>query len=178
MSYVGKQLPEIQFQVRELNAETGEYDWTYPTTSDYFLGRRVVVFSLPGAFTPTCSEQQVPGFDVLYDQIIDKGIDEVYCMSVNDSFVMNAWSRELSCSNVKMIPDGGAFFTQEMDMLVVKDNLGFGRRSWRYAMVVNNGVVEALFVEPGKQDDCLTDPYGASSPEVVLEYLTNRAAAA
>ncbi len=172
MSYAGKQLPNIRFQTRALNSETNEYAWVEIETADYFLGKRAVVFSLPGAFTPTCSNTQVPGYDVLYDDIIAAGIDEVYCISVNDAFVMNAWARDLNVQNVKMIPDGSGVFTRDMEMLVVKDNLGFGKRSWRYAMVVDNGVVEKIFVEPGKSDDCLTDPYGETSPERVLEYLT------
>lgn len=174
---INKQLPEITFNVRAVN-EAGEYEWQYPTTADIFYGKRVVVFSLPGAFTPTCSNNQVPGFDVLYDQIVEQGVDEVYCLSVNDSFTMNAWARDLGVQNVKFIPDGSGYFTQEMGMLVRKDNLGFGARSWRYAMVVANGVVEAWFEEPGRSDDCLTDPYGETTPEKVLEYLTAKAAAA
>ena len=172
MSYAGKQLPNIRFQTRALNSETNEYDWVEIETADYFLGKRTVVFSLPGDFTPTCSNTQVPGYDVLYDDILAAGIDEVYCMSVNDAFVMNAWAKDLNVQNVKMIPDGTGAFTRDMEMLVIKDNLGFGKRSWRYAMVVDNGVIEKIFIEPGKSDDCLTDPYGETSPERVLEYLT------
>lgn len=178
MAHVGQQLPNIYFKTRVLNEETGEYDWQEMTTADYFLGRRVVVFSLPGAYTPTCSNTQCPGFDLLYNDICAQNIDEVYCLSVNDSFVMNAWANDLNIQNVKMIPDGGGYFTEQMGMLVYKDNLGFGRRSWRYAMVVDNGVVERLFIEPGKSDDCLTDPYGETTPEKVLEYLQGVAAAA
>ena len=178
MAYVGQQLPNVYFKTRVLNEETGEYDWQEMTTADYFLGRRVVVFSLPGAFTPTCSNTQCPGYDLLYNDICAQNIDEVYCMSVNDAFVMNAWASDLNLQNVKMIPDGGGYFTKEVEMLVYKDNLGFGQRSWRYAMVVDNGVIEKLFVEPGKCDDCLTDPYGETAPEKVLEYLQGVAAAA
>ena len=175
---IGKQVPEVYFNVRVQNIETWEYEWQAHTSSDYFLGKRVVVFSLPGAFTPTCSNNQVPGFDVLYDQILAQNVDEVYCMSVNDTFVMNAWARDLGLQNVKLIPDGSGEFTERMQMLVRKDNLSFGARSWRYAMVLNNGIVEAWFEEPGKSDDCLDDPYGETTPENVLAYLERQSAAA
>ncbi|MGY8864508.1 MAG: redoxin family protein [Methylophagaceae bacterium] len=166
-----RQVPNVTFKLRTRNEESGEFDWSHPTTDDYFKNKRVVVFSLPGAFTPTCSNNQVPGFDVLYDQIVAEGVDEVYCVSCNDAFVMNAWAEDLRIKNVKLIPDGSCEFTNGMGMLVAKDNLGFGQRSWRYAMVVDDGVVERMFVEPGQEDDCGTDPYGESAPEKVLEYL-------
>lgn len=164
-------VPNVTFKVRQRSVESGQFEWVYPTTDDYFKGKKVVVFSLPGAFTPTCSNNQVPAYDVLYDQFITAGIDEVYCISCNDTFVMNAWALDLRVKNVKFIPDGSCEFTAGMDMLVAKDNLGFGRRSWRYAMIVNDGVVEKMFAEPGKSDDCETDPYGETSPETVLSYL-------
>ena len=166
-----KTVPNVKFKLRTRNVDSGEFDWTYPTTEDYFKDKRVVVFSLPGAFTPTCSNNQVPGFDVLYDQIIESDVDEVYCIACNDTFVMNAWAEDLRVKNVKFIPDGSCDFTAGMNMLVRKDNLGFGARSWRYAMVVDNGIVERMFVEDGKEDDCGTDPYGETSPEKVLAYL-------
>ena len=151
-----KTVPPVKFKLRTRNVDSGEFDWTYPTTEDYFKDKRVVVFSLPGAFTPTCSNNQVPGFDVLYDQIIESDVDEVYCIACNDTFVMNAWAEDLRVKNVKFIPDGSCEFTAGMNMLVRKDNLGFGARSWRYAMVVDNGIVERMFVEDGKEDDCGT----------------------
>jgi|TARA_B110000977_G_scaffold200488_1_gene291205 peroxiredoxin len=166
-----KTVPPVKFKLRTRNVDSGEFDWTYPTTEDYFKDKRVVVFSLPGAFTPTCSNNQVPGFDVLYDQIIESDVDEVYCIACNDTFVMNAWAEDLRVKNVKFIPDGSCEFTAGMNMLVRKDNLGFGARSWRYAMVVDNGIVERMFVEDGKEDDCGTDPYGETTPEKVLAYL-------
>ena len=166
-----KTVPPVKFKLRTRNVDSGEFDWTYPTTEDYFKDKRAVVFSLPGAFTPTCSNNQVPGFDVLYDQIIESDVDEVYCIACNDTFVMNAWAEDLRVKNVKFIPDGSCEFTAGMNMLVRKDNLGFGARSWRYAMVVDNGIVERMFVEDGKEDDCGTDPYGETTPEKVLAYL-------
>ena len=169
-----KTIPNVTFKVRSINVDSGEFEWTYPTTEDYFKNKRVVVFSLPGAFTPTCSNNQVPGFDVLHDQIVAQGVDEVYCIACNDTFVMNAWAEDLRVKNVKFIPDGSCEFTAGMDMLVAKDNLGFGKRSWRYAMVVDDGTVERMFSEPGQEDDCATDPYEETSPEKVLEYLKRK----
>lgn len=166
-----KQIPNVAFKLRVRSEETGEFVWRQPSSMDLFGDKRVVIFSLPGAFTPTCSNNQVPGFEALYDQILANGIDEVFCISCNDAFVMNAWAQDLRVKNVKMIPDGSCDFTAGMDMLVAKDNLGFGKRSWRYAMVVDNGVIEKMFVEPGMEDDCLSDPYGETSPENVLTYL-------
>jgi peroxiredoxin len=146
-------------------------EFVFKTTQDLFAKKRVVVFSLPGAFTPTCSTYQLPGFEEQYEQFKAKGIDEIYCMSVNDAFVMNAWAKSQNLENVKVIPDGSGLFTKKMGMLVKKDNLGFGVRSWRYAAVLKNGVVEKLFVEPGLEHNCSTDPYGETSPQNVLEWL-------
>lgn len=136
-----------------------------------FDGKRVVVFSLPGAFTPTCSNYQLPAYDDRYQEFKDLGIDEVYCISVNDGFVMNAWAEYLGVENVKLLPDGNGDFTRAMGMQVEKANLGFGYRSWRYAMVVNNGEIEQMFEEPGKVGNCPDDPYTVSNPETVLNYL-------
>jgi peroxiredoxin len=145
--------------------------WKDVTTRDIFSNKRVAVFSLPGAFTPTCSTYQVPGFEESYDEIKSLGVDEVYVVSVNDSFVMNAWIDFMNIKNIKPIPDGSGEFTRQMGMLVDKDNLGFGMRSWRYAMIVNDGIVEAWFEEPGRTDNASDDPYGETSPESVIDYL-------
>tara|TARA_B110000858_G_scaffold59404_1_gene69224 strand:- start:1725 stop:2252 length:528 start_codon:yes stop_codon:yes gene_type:complete len=146
--------------------------WKDVTTDDLFKGKRVVMFSLPGAFTPTCSSEELPSYDRMYNEFKDMGIDDVYCVSVNDAFVMNAWSRDLEIKHVKMIPDGCGTFTSNMGMLVAKPAQGFGMRSWRYAAVVNDGVVEKMFEEPGfnnfSDDD---DPYVISKPEIVKNYL-------
>ena len=146
-------------------------EWKEIDTPMIFDGKKIVVFALPGAFTPTCSNYQLPDFNRLYDQFKKEGIDNIYCISVNDSFVMNAWAQDQKLENVKVIPDGNGQFTQEMGMLCQKRDKCFGQRSWRYAMIVNNGVVEKMFVEPGKTDDTPEDPYGESSPENVLKYL-------
>ena len=171
---IGRTLPEVSFKTR-VRDETIEgpnpYRWQEMTTADYFNGKRVVLFSLPGAFTPTCSTYQLPDFERLHTEFKEKGIDEIYCLSVTDAFVMNAWGKQQGLEKVKLIPDGSGEFTRKMGMLVCKDNLGFGMRSWRYATIVNNGVVEAWFEEPGFSDNCETDPYGQSSPQNVLDQL-------
>lgn len=147
------------------------YRWQDVSSYDYFANKRVVLFSLPGAFTPTCSTYQLPGFEQNFEQFKALGIDEIYCISVNDSFVMNKWAQDQKLENVKVIPDGSALFTSQMNMLVQKDNLGFGVRSWRYAVVVDNGVIEKWFIEPGIEHNCEADPYGETSPEAILAYL-------
>ena len=142
------------------------------TTDEVFGGKRVVVFALPGAWTPTCSSQQLPGFEAMYDDItLTHDIDEVYCLSVNDGFVMNSWFKKDGVKNVKALCDGNGDFTVGMGMLCGKRNLGFGNRSWRYAMVVNDGKIEWMGVEPGYKDSAEDDPYGESSPEQVMNYL-------
>jgi peroxiredoxin len=161
----GYQIPQVEFVFRE----NGEF--VNCTSSELFNDKRVVIFSLPGAFTPTCSAYQLPGFEEKYDDFIGSGIDAIYCVSVNDGFVMNAWGQDQNIKNVKLIPDGNAYFTRSMGMLFTKSNLGFGNRSWRYAAVVDNGIIEKLFVEDGQRDNADTDPYEATTPEVVLDYV-------
>lgn len=171
---IGKKVPDVTFRtrVRDDSIEgPNPYKWENMTTSDYFKGKRVILFSLPGAFTPTCSTYQLPDFEKHYSEFRNKDIDDIYYISVNDAFVMNAWGRDQNLQNVKLIPDGSGEFTRKMGMLVCKDNLGFGMRSWRYAAIVNDGVVEAWHEEPGFSDNCETDPYGASSPQSILEEL-------
>ena len=168
-------VPSVEFYVREYDIEqegnVNPYKWVVKNSFDYFAGKRVVLFSLPGAFTPTCSTMQLPEFEEKYDEFKAFGIDEIYCISVNDSFVMNAWAKAQNLKNVKVIPDGSCHFTDRMHMAVDKENLGFGIRSWRYAMVVNNGTIEQMFVEPGKKDNAKDDPYGETSPDNILAWL-------
>ena len=176
---IGKKLPDATFRTRVRDESVGgpnPYRWEDRTTDDYFKGKRVVVFSLPGAFTPTCSTHQLPDFEKLHGAFRDNGVDEIYCVSVNDAFVMNAWGKHQGLEHVKLIPDGSGEFTRKMGMLVSKDNLGFGMRSWRYAAVVDNGVIEAWFEEPGFADEAEEDHYGSSSPQTVLEHLAGAAA--
>ena len=163
-------VPNIVFKTR-VKDEEGKFGWVDVTSMEYFGDKRVLLFSLPGAFTPTCSTYQLPNFEKLAPEFKKIGIDDIYCMSVNDSFVMNAWAKSQNLQNVKVIPDGGGEFTRQMGMLVRKDPEGFGYRSWRYAMVINDGVVEKIWEEPGKQDDCPTDPYENTKPQDILKEL-------
>lgn len=171
---LGKKIPFVTFRtrVRDDSIEgPNPFRWEDKTSDDYFSDKRVVLFSLPGAFTPTCSTFQLPDFEKLHGEFQAEGIDEIYCISVNDAFVMNAWAKAQGVENTKVIPDGSGEFTRKMGMLVAKNNLGFGMRSWRYGAVVDNCVVEQWFEEDGFSDNCNTDPYGVSSPQNILEQL-------
>lgn len=161
----GYQIPQVEFIFRE----NGEF--VTRTSAELFNNKRVVIFSLPGAFTSTCSAYQLPGFEENYGAFRNAGIDAIYCISVNDAFTMNAWAQDQNIENVQLIPDGNAYFTRAMGQLVAKTNLGFGHRSWRYAAVVDNGIIEKLFEEQGRCDNASTDPYEVSTPENVLNYV-------
>ena len=142
------------------------------TSDDLFKGKKVVVFSLPGAFTPTCSEQQLPAYEEMYDRFKQAGVDEVYCVSVNDGFVMNAWAKELGVEKVKLLADGNADFTESMGMLCTKRAKGFANRSWRYSLYAVNGIVQEAFIEPGfnhKDED--DDPYTCTDPETMIQII-------
>ncbi len=158
---IGDRVPQVNFRLRDAGG------WVERSSADVFSGRTVIAFALPGAFTPTCSGSQVPGYDAFAAEFRRLGVDEVVCISVNDGFVMHAWARELGVQHVQMLADGNAEFTRAMGMLVDKDDLGFGARSWRYSMLVRDGVIEQLFAEPRVPGD----PYGASSPEAMLAHL-------
>lgn len=167
-------LPSLIFKtrVRDDSIEgPNPYRWQSVTTEELFNDKRVVVFSLPGAFTPTCDTYQLPGFEENFEKFQKLGIDAIYCISVNDAFVMNAWAKSQNIKNVQVIPDGNGDFTRMMGMMIQKRNLGFGMRSWRYAMVVDHGVIEHMFQEPGIEDNCMEDPYGETSPENIIKYL-------
>lgn len=170
----GKNVPNVIFKtrVRDESVE-GEnpFRWQDLSSEEVFKGKRVVIFSLPGAFTPTCSSFQVPGYEAKYQEFRDLGIDEVYCMSVNDAFVMWNWWQKQEAKNLKYIPDGNCEFTRGMGMLVKKENLGFGERSWRYSMLVEDGVIKKIFEEAGKSDNFGADPYEVSDPDTMLNYL-------
>lgn len=171
---VGVKVPNVVFKTRVRDESVGgpnPFRWQDMTSDDYFKGKRVILFSLPGAFTPTCSTYQLPGFEENFAKFQELGVDGIYCMSVNDSFVMNKWAEAQGVKNVDVIPDGSGEFTRKVGMLVRKDNLGFGLRSWRYAAIINDGVVEAWFEEPGLEDNHGEDPYGESAPENLLKYL-------
>ncbi len=173
---IGRKLPHVVFKTRVRDESVGgdnPYRWQDVTTEDVFAGKRVAVFSLPGAFTPVCSSEQCPAYERKYDELRGLGLDEVYCISVNDAFVMFQWGRHLNIRKVRLLPDGSGHFTRRMGMLVNREELGFGYRSWRYSMVVNDQVIEHLFEEPGidaaSKDD---DPYGVSSPEHMISVLS------
>jgi peroxiredoxin len=169
-------VPNVTWNTRVRDESVGgdnPYRWQEVTTEDLFANKKVILFSLPGAFTPTCSTYQLPGFEKMYNEFKDLGIDEIYCMSVNDSFVMNAWAKSQNLENVKVIPDGNGDFTRHMGMLVNMSGATFGYRSWRYAVVVDNGKITHWFVEPGKQDNLPADPYGESAPENIYKILSS-----
>jgi peroxiredoxin len=166
-------VPMVQFNKRAIPEGRPDYDWVQETSEDIFAGKRVVVFSLPGAFTPTCSSTHLPGYEAKYDEIIEQDVDGVYCLSVNDSFVMNAWFDSLAIEKVKPIADGNGDFTRHMGMLVKKEAVNFGFRSQRYSMVVDNGLIEMIFVEQGKEDNHADDPFDVSDVDSMLTYLTS-----
>ncbi len=171
---VTNRVPDATFQTRVRNEALGgpnPFEWKTRTTADVFGGKRVVVFSLPGAFTPTCSTSHLPRYEELYDEFKARGVDEVICLSVNDAFVMFQWGKQQGVDKVFLLPDGNGEFTRKMGMLVDKSNLGFGMRSWRYAMVVNDGTIEKMFVEPGYSDNCPSDPFEVSDADTVLTWL-------
>ncbi len=174
------QVPNVTFKTRVRDESvTGDnpFRWQDVTSDDIFNGKRIAVFALPGAFTPTCSSTHLPGYEEHYDALKAAGIDEVYCLSVNDAFVMFKWGQDQNVKNVKLLPDGNGDFTRQMGMLVTKNNLGFGMRSWRYSMVVDDGQIEKMFVEEGYADDCGDDPFEVSDAATMLDYLEKRAAA-
>lgn len=167
-------VPEIVFKtrVRDESIEgPNPFRWQDVRTEEIFKGKKIVVFALPGAFTPTCSSTHLPGYEEKYDELKALGIDEVYCLSVNDAFVMFQWGKAQNVTKVKMLPDGSGEFTRKMGMLVKKDNLGFGERSWRYSMYVEDGEIKKLFSEPGCMDNCPTDPFEVSDAGTMTLYL-------
>lgn len=161
----GQKVPSVVFRTRA----NGE--WVDVKSDDIFNGRTVVVFSLPGAFTPTCSSTHLPRYNELAEVFKANGVDEIVCLSVNDAFVMNAWKEDQEAENVTLIPDGNGEFTEGMGMLVDKADLGFGKRSWRYSMLVKNGVVEKQFIEPEKPGD----PFEVSDADTMLDYINPKA---
>jgi thioredoxin-dependent peroxiredoxin len=174
-------VPNVTFKTRIRNdALEGDnpFEWKDLTSDEIFKGKRVVLFSLPGAFTPTCSTSHLPRYEELYEEFRAEGIDRIVCLSVNDAFVMYQWGRSQNASNVFLLPDGSGEFTRKMGMLVDKSNLGFGMRSWRYSMLVEDGAITKMFIEDGFADNCPTDPFEVSDADTMLGHLRqNRAAA-
>jgi len=172
-----KQVPSTVFKTRVRNEALGgpnPFEWKDLSTDDVFKGKNVVLFSLPGAFTPTCSTSHLPRYEELYEEFKEQGVDAVVCLSVNDAFVMFQWGKSQNAENVFLLPDGNGEFTRKMGMLVDKSNLGFGMRSWRYSMYVEDGEIKQMFVEPGYEDNCPTDPFEVSDADTMMEYLKNR----
>lgn len=165
------QVPNTVFKIRKIVDEAPGFEWQDVTTRDLFNNKRVVLIAMPGAFTPTCSSTHLPGYEIEYDAIKAQGIDEVYALSVNDSFTMDAWFSTYDITNVKPLPDGSGDFTRKLGMLIKKDNLGFGMRSWRYSAVVDNNVIEQWFMEPGMDDNVEGDPFTVSDVNTMLQYL-------
>ena len=174
-------VPSVTFKTRVRDEAVGgpnPFRWQDRTSDEIFNGRRVVVFALPGAFTPTCSSTHLPGYEANFEALKAEGVDEVICLSVNDAFVMFQWGRNLGAKNVTLLPDGNAEFTDKMGMLVNKGNLGFGARSWRYSMLVEDGEIVEQFVEAGKSDLCETDPFEVSDADTMLAAIKARNAKA
>ena len=157
----GQKVPNITFKTRE------GHKWVEKTSDDYFKGKKVVLFALPGAYTPTCSSTHLPRYNELYDTFKAEGVDDIICLSVNDTFVMNAWQDDQDAGNITMLPDGNGDFSEKLGFLVGKEDLGFGKRSWRYSMLVNDGTIEKMFIE----EETPGDPFDASNAETMLKYL-------
>lgn len=162
----GEKIPSATFRTRNGS------DWANISTDELFAGKKVIVFSLPGAFTPTCSSTHVPGYNDLAGVFKENGVDDIICISVNDAFVMNEWKKNQEAENITFIPDGNGEFTEGMGMLVDKNDLGFGKRSWRYSMLVNDGTIEKMFIEPEVEGD----PFEVSDAETMLNYINPEAA--
>ncbi len=160
----GKRVPQVTFRTRH------DGQWVEVTTDQIFKGRTVVLFALPGAYTPTCSTTHLPRYNELAPTFARLGVDAVVCLSVNDAFVMSEWQKDQEAPNVTFLPDGNGEFTTGMGMLVDKSDLGFGKRSWRYSMLVRDGVVEKQFIEPQKDGD----PFEVSDADTMLGYIAPR----
>jgi peroxiredoxin len=174
-------VPSVVFKTRVRNDALGgpnPFEWKDLSSDEIFKGKKVVLFALPGAFTPTCSTSHLPRYEELYDEFKALGVDTIVCLSVNDAFVMYQWGKAQGAKNVFLLPDGNCEFTRGMKMLVDKSNLGFGLRSWRYSMYVEDGEIQKMFVEPGFEDNCPTDPFEVSDADTMLAYLRGRRQAA
>jgi peroxiredoxin len=172
---MNNRVPNVTFKTRvrdESIDHENPFRWEDKTSADIFGGKSVIIVSLPGAFTPTCSSTHLPGYEAKFEELKAKGVDEVYCVSVNDAFSMFQWAKQLGIEKVKMLPDGNGDFTRLMGMLVKKDNLGFGDRSWRYSMHVVDGEIKAEFAEPGIMDNCPEEPFTRSDVDTMLDYLS------
>jgi glutaredoxin-like protein len=157
----GTQVPSVNFPVREND------EWNSLSTDNLFANKKVIVFSLPGAFTPTCSSTHLPRYSEMFSKFKENGIDDIICVSVNDTFVMNAWKEQQGASEITLIPDGTGEFSEKMGMLVDRSDIGFGKRSWRYSMLVSNGIIEKMFIEK----DIPGDPFEVSDADTMMKYI-------
>ncbi len=173
---IPQSIPDATFHTRVRNAALGgpnPFEWKTLTSADIFAGKRIVLFALPGAFTPACSDSHLPGYEQHYDAFCALGVDQVICLSVNDAFVMYQWAMSRNIEKVFMLPDGNGEFTRKMGMLVERTSNGMGLRSWRYSMLVDDRRIEKLFMEPGFKDNPPGVPVGSSGAEVMLDFLKN-----
>lgn len=169
-----KRVPDVNFMTRVRNDALdgpNPFEWKQVSTSDLFAGKTVVLFALPGAFTPTCSSTHLPGYEANYDDLKAEGVDDVICLSVNDAFVMYQWGLAQGVKNVSLLPDGNGDFSSGMGMLVDKSNVGFGKRSWRYSMLVKDGEVVKIFSEADQRDNADSDPFEVSDANTMLAYI-------
>ncbi len=167
-------VPKATFHMRVRNDALGgpnPFEWQDVTTDTLFAGQRVVLFGVPGAFTPACSESHLPGYEDQFDAFTALGVDRVICVSVNDAFVMRQWALSRNVEKVMMLPDGNGEFTRKMGMLVERTAQGMGLRSWRYSIYAVDGMIKELFVEPGFQDNPAGVPVQVSDAETMLKYL-------
>lgn len=171
---IGTKVPEVTFKTRVRDESIGgenPFKWYDLTSTELFAGKKVVFFALPGAFTPTCSTTHAPGYDAKFEEFKALGVDTIVCSSVNDAFVMYSWAKNLGTSNIFMLPDGNGEFAKAMGMLVKKENLGFGERSWRYSMLVEDSTIKQVFAEAGFADNIGSDPFEVSDADTMLAYL-------
>ena len=179
----GRKIPSVNLQtrvktknVKKSNSKSNKnsYKWKTISTNNLFKNKKSVVFSLPGAYTPTCSNSHLPDYEKKYNELKKKGVDEVYCVSVNDPFVMHNWKNKHNIKNIKMIPDGNGSFTKQMGALVKKNNLGFGDRSWRYSMLIDNGKIIKIFSESNISNNHKSDPFKVSDVNTMINYISNK----
>ena len=177
----GCKIPNVKLQTRVKNTNVkksksnkNSYKWKTISTNNLFKNKKSVVFSLPGAYTPTCSNSHLPDYEKKYNELKKKGVNDVYCVSVNDPFVMHNWKNKHNIKNVKMIPDGNGAFTKKMGALVKKNNLGFGDRSWRYSMFIDNGKIKKIFSESNMSNNHKSDPFKVSDVDTMINYLSNK----
>ena len=167
-------LPNVTFHLRERHPDVKEenpFRWVLKSSEALFAGKTVIIVGVPGAFAPLCTANHIPRFEMLHDQFLAEGVDEIFCTAVNDAFVMRQWALSIDIDKVQMLPDGNGTFARRMGALVGKDNLGFGARSWRYALLAKDRQITMVFAEEGLRDDAMDDPFERSDADAMLAYL-------